>query len=290
MDEKLTILLVEDDPQICKELIVEISKDAESFNLVGVTNNSGRALQYVCDTHPDAVLLDLELSEGSEGIEFLKRLKSVEISRPPFVLVTTNNISTLTHKVAREYGADFIMTKNQEGYSAQSVVDFIKIARTVIISRPKRETLTGGQESDELAERRIQRRISHELDKVGISAKSVGYRYLIDAIMIIMKKPVQHVCRIIGAKYNKTENSVERAMQNAINRAWANSDINDLLANYTARIKSSKGIPTITEFIFFYAQKLNNVYPSRAECRSSGCTVSQRTNAGILSPSCSFSA
>ena len=260
MDEKLTILLVEDDPQACKDIIMEIGKNADVFSLVGVTNNSNRALQYVWDAQPDAIILDLELHEGGgDGLDFLKKLKNADVARPPFVLVTTNNISTLTHKVAREYGADFIMTKNQEGYSAQSVVDFIKIARTVIISRPKRETLTG-QESDELAERRIQRRISHELDKVGISAKSVGYRYLIDAIMIIMKKPVQHVCRIIGAKYNKTENSVERAMQNAINRAWANSDINDLLADYTARIKSSKGIPTITEFIFFYAQKLNNEF------------------------------
>lgn len=261
MDEKLTILLVEDDPQACKDIIMEIGKNADVFALVGVTNNSNRALQYVWDAQPDAIILDLELHEGGgDGLDFLKKLKNADVARPPFVLVTTNNISTLTHKVAREYGADFIMTKNQEGYSAQSVVDFIKIARTVIMSRPKRETLTGGQENDELAERRIQRRISHELDKVGISAKSVGYRYLIDAIMIIMKKPVQHVCRIIGAKYNKTENSVERAMQNAINRAWANSDINDLLANYTARIKSSKGIPTITEFIFFYAQKLNNEF------------------------------
>ena len=49
-------------------------------------------------------------------------------------------------------------------------------------------------------------------------------------------------------------------MQNAINRAWKNVDPEDLLANYTARIKSSKGIPTITEFIFYYAQKLNNEF------------------------------
>ena len=109
-------------------------------------------------------------------------------------------------------------------------------------------------------ERRIQRRISNELDKLGISSKSIGYRYLIDAIAIIMKQPVQHVCNVVSKKYGKTGNSVERAMQNAINRAWASTDEEELKANYTAKIKSSKGIPTITEFIFYYAKKLNNEF------------------------------
>ena len=260
MDEKLALLLVEDDPQICKELIVEISKDAESFNLVGVTNNSGRALQYVCDTHPDAVLLDLELSEGSEGIEFLKRLKSVEISRPPFALILADSVDSLTNKVAREYGADYIMTKDSGSFSAQGVIDFLRITKPIVLTRKPRDGYSGDMTADELQEKRLHRRISNELDKIGISSKSVGYRYLIEAIKIIMKQPVQHVCNIIGKKYGKTENSVERAMQNAINRAWKNVDPEDLLANYTARIKSSKGIPTITEFIFYYAQKLNNEF------------------------------
>lgn len=49
-----------------------------------------------------------------------------------------------------------------------------------------------------------------------------------------------------------------RAMQNSINRAWSTSDIQDLLDNYTAKIKSDKGVPTVTEFIYFYAQKIKN--------------------------------
>ena len=97
MDEKLTILLVEDDPQACKDIIMEIGKNADVFSLVGVTNNSNRALQYVWDAQPDAIILDLELHEGGgDGLDFLKKLKNADVARPPFVLVTTNNISTLT--------------------------------------------------------------------------------------------------------------------------------------------------------------------------------------------------
>ena len=245
MDEKLTLMLVEDDPRACKDIITEVSDCGDDFALVGVTNNSNRALQYVRDLHPDAVILDLELQGGSsDGLDFLKKLKTADVSPLPYMLVITGSEDPLTHKVARECGADFIMAKSMSDFS----------------SRKAHQASTESAPSAELEEKRLQRRIAHELDKVGISAKCIGYRYLVDAISIIMKQPVQHVCRMIGKKYGKTENSVERAMQNAINRAWAGTDPNDLIANYTAKIKSSKGIPTITEFIFFYAQKLNNEF------------------------------
>ena len=88
-------------------------------------------------------------------------------------------------------------------------------------------------------------------------AAATAFEYVVG---VIMEKPVQHVCSVIGKRHGKTENSVERAMQNAINRTWAGADKDELLAHYTAKIKSRKGVPTITEFIYFYAQKLNNEF------------------------------
>ncbi len=261
MDEKLTLLLIEDDPAACKEMLGEINNSGDCFELIGVTNNPNRALQHVWDSRPDAVILDLDLNDSADdSLEFLKKLKTTDISRPPFVLVLTHSTSTLSNKMVREYGADYIMSKNQQGYSAAGAIDFMKTMKSFITSRKPESTCIGDMQSDEMKERRIQRRISNELDKLGISAKSIGYRYLIDAIAIIMKQPVQHVCNVISKKYGKTGNSVERAMQNAINRAWAATSEEELKANYTARIKSSKGIPTITEFIFYYAKKLNNEF------------------------------
>ena len=45
-------------------------------------------------------------------------------------------------------------------------------------------------------------------------------------------------------------------MQNAINRAWRTNDPEELLANYTARIRSDKGVSTMMEFIYYYAGKI----------------------------------
>lgn len=49
-------------------------------------------------------------------------------------------------------------------------------------------------------------------------------------------------------------------MQNAIAKTWRTAPIDDLLKFYTAKINSEKGVPTITEFVYYYANKLKNEY------------------------------
>lgn len=260
MEKRLEILLVEDDANTCREIVQEADNNPDDFFIIGVTNNSACAYRYITEEYPDAVILDLELHQGGgNGLELLNQIKESHLAKKPFFLITTNNISPFTHKIARESGADFIMTKNQVGYSAKTVLDFLKITKSVILSRKDQKNSTT-DESPTQKSKRIQRLIYSELNKIGISPKSVGYQYLADAIEITMQNPVQHICNVIGFKYGKSENSVERAMQNAINCAWRTSDIDDLLTNYTARIKSDKGAPTLTEFIFYYATKIKNYY------------------------------
>lgn len=113
-------------------------------------------------------------------------------------------------------------------------------------------------EPSESKDKRLIQKIQHELNLIGISPKVVGYRYLTDAILATINEPKTRIFRVLGEKYKKTDSSIERAMQNAINRAWRTSDIDDLLTYYTARIHSQKGVPTIMEFIFYYANKIQN--------------------------------
>ncbi len=261
MDRKLEILLVEDDQNDCKEIINAVDDDPNEFVIIGITNNSTRALQYVMDAKPDAVILDLELHNGGgDGLDFLKRLQGVHLKLIPFILVTTNNISSVTHDIARELGADYIMTKNQQDYSGGKVLEFLKIAKSVILKRRSQSDAQNEDESPTQSAKRIQRRICAELNAVGISQKSMGYQYLIDAICITVNEPVTRICSVIGEMHRKTENSVERAMQNAIDRTWKTTDINVLLQHYTAKINPDRGAPTITEFIHYYAQQIKNDY------------------------------
>ncbi|MCL2662810.1 MAG: response regulator [Oscillospiraceae bacterium] len=261
MDKPLTVLLVEDDQEECKSF-VRLIDTMEDVRLIGVTNNETKALEYVKDHLPDAVILDLELHKGKgNGIAFLEALKMMHMKLPPYILVTTHNISRMTHDRVRQEGTDFIMVKSQEDYSTKNVIEFLRsLKKTIHESRKKILQRNGSdEESPHDIKKRLEMRVTAEIDQIGISPKALGRNYLIDAIM--HRADGQHgQVSAIAKKYSKTEASVERAMQNAINKAWSTMHPDDLLLHYTARIHSDKAVPTVTEFICFYANKLKTEY------------------------------
>lgn len=259
LERRLSILLVEDDEAACREIMQYID-ELDDLELVGTTNNSDEAVKYVKCLLPEAVILDLELHQGGgNGLLFLRTLKQLDLSFYPYILITTNNSSPITYEYARQLGADFIMAKHQSDYSSKNAVDFLRMMKSAILNKrtcksPEQNTT----ESPGQRKKRIIKKINLELDNIGISPKAVGYKYLTDCIELIIDQPTNNLCSIIGAKYGKTDSSVERAMQNAINKAWRTSDIDDLAEHYKARISSEKGVPTITEFIYYYANKVKN--------------------------------
>jgi len=261
MDRTLNILLVEDDTEACVKF-AEYADMSPNTSIVGVTNNSYRALELVSEMHPDAIILDLELNQGQgNGLQFLQDLKTADIPFKPYILVTTNNTSNTTYDYARQYGADFIMSKHKEDYSEKNAIDFLEMMKDIIQNNiNKQYSSYSTTESPVQYEKRLKKRIAMEIDKIGISPKANGYQYLIDAIYLAINGTTTNICVEIGKMYSKTTASVERASQNAINKAWKTEDIEDLLANYTAKIRSEKGVPTLTEFVFYYANKIKNGY------------------------------
>ena len=258
MSEKImNILLIEDDKTACYELSRYIEK-FDDLKLIGITKNASEGVSMVCSMLPDAVILDIELHSGTgNGIMFLSELNTNKPARRPYILVTTNNSSLTTYNTIRSLGADFIMAKSKADYSAQYVIDFLKMMQHTIFNC-RNSVLVELPEEDSWEKNKAMhiRRINRELDLVGISPRNIGYRYLADAILMIMKDPSANVYKQLAESYKKSDPSVERAMQNAINRAWRISNIDDLLANYTARIHSEKGVPTTLEFVHYYANKI----------------------------------
>lgn len=261
MERTLNVLIVEDDMEACTRF-AEYADMSPNTCIVGVTNNSYRALELVSEMHPDAIILDLELNQGrGSGLQFLQDLKTADIPYKPYVLITTNNTSSTTYDHARQCGADFIMSKHKEDYSEKNAIDFLEMMTEIIQNNiTKQHSSYETTESPVQYEKRLKKRIAMEIDKVGISPKANGYQYLIDAIYAVINGKKTNVCVEVAQNYSKTTASVERAIQNAINRAWKAEDIDVLLSNYTAKIRSDKGVPTLTEFVFYYANMIKNGY------------------------------
>ncbi len=261
MSDALTVLLVEDDSDDC-EAFTQYAASINDIKLVGVTNSASTAVRLVSRYLPDAVILDLELNRGDgNGLIFLKHLQELGLSKQPYILVTTNNISEITYKQARALGAGFIMSKYQNDYSPKNVFDFLTIMKETLhtANASRRDNHPSSSVTpDSLKAPNITNRIDREMDLIGISPKAIGRKYLIDAIQLIMTQQATHVCVTLAKKYEKSDASIERAMQNAINRAWRTSCIDDLCRYYTAKISSDKGVPTLMEFVYYYANKLKD--------------------------------
>lgn len=258
MHSEIKIILVEDDPADCSS-IVKYSESVDGCRIVAVTNSSDKALQYVKEFLPDAVILDLELNRGSgNGLLFLKGLRELNLLKIPYILITTNNISEITYTQARTMGADFIISKHQENYTEKSAVDFLCAMKSTILNAVNIREKAQKDVYAELpvSQAQIRNRIVTELDLIGISPKSLGRKYLIDAIMLTIERQRKNLCREIAKKYTVSEPSVQRAMQNAINKAWKTTPIEDLSLYYTARIHSDKGAPMLMELICYYAEKI----------------------------------
>lgn len=258
MHKEITILLVEDDMIACQEL-EKCIKNRENMQLVGMTKNASEALDMVKYHLPDVIILDLELHlGGGNGLEFLSQLQFLCLSHQPYILVTTQNSSQLTLDAARLLGADMIITKYEVGYSAEYVINTISLLENVI-HKTSPTASSDTPESPAEFEHKLRTRIQRELTRLGINPKYKGYGYLVDAILLVYQDPQPNVCVQLGKQYGANPSSIERAMQNAINRTWNTADPEDLQQYYQAVVNSERGVPTIMEFVHYYAQELKSL-------------------------------
>ena len=101
---KYTILVVDDDRNICKMIEINLRKEKE---YVVETANSGEAcLKMLKEVAPDLVLLDIQMP-GIDGIETLKRIRDEE-SRVPVIMMSAHGTIEKAVKSMKLGAYDFI--------------------------------------------------------------------------------------------------------------------------------------------------------------------------------------
>lgn len=261
MPKRIDLLVVEDDEATCLEY-EQVCKQYDDVFLIGTSAHAKEALKITEEFKPSAVVLDLELQKGSgNGIDYLTYLDNYMLKVKPYILVVTNNVSPVTQAIVRNVGADYIIVKSQADYSVEMVVNFLRsIISKIPDMNPNFPTSSPAikKRIEEDYNQRLVKRITTELDIIGISPRFKGRNYLRDAIEMICHKEQTYICNEVAKKYGKTASSVERAMQNAIDHAWKTTDTTTLEGHYRAYVNPEKGVPTLTEFIYYYADKVKN--------------------------------
>lgn len=255
----MPLLLIEDDEyevKAFKEFV--ISRD--DVKIVKTTNSSKEGIEALKTYMPEGVILDLELHQGQgSGLEFLEEMNKIELEFKPIIIVTTNVASDIIYNYIRNLGADFIFYKKKRDYNIQTVIKSMTSLRQIFYTTKLTELVKNtNMETPKEQIDRIREKIENELELIGISHNYKGRRYLYDAIYYMVEQETDgnSVFTHLSAKYKTGVSSISRAMQTAINHAWKISSIEDLLIHYKARINPEKGVPTPTEFICYYAEKV----------------------------------
>src|SRR5439155_13519852 len=94
------ILVIDDDPDVV-DILVACLRD-EGYRVIGALT-SDEGLKLVILSRPDLVLLDILLPGGMNGIEVLKRIRSINPTAK--VIMVTGNTDPLLAREALELGA-----------------------------------------------------------------------------------------------------------------------------------------------------------------------------------------
>lgn len=254
-NKPMTILLVEDDISDCN-LFKSYIENKEDVKLIGIANSPDKALEYIKTYIPEAIILDIELNNGKgSGLEVLEGLKTIKLDIKPLIAITTNISSKSVYNYAHKNGADLIFYKLKDDYSAELVIKNLMLLReTILITRNVNTNTETKYERD----KRISDRINRELDLIGISSHLVGRKYIHDAIIYILENnnEKENVFLHLAKVYKKGNSTIGRAIQTAIEHAWRRSSIEDLEKYYTAAVNYNTGVPTPTELIYYYVEKI----------------------------------
>lgn len=256
----MRLLLIEDDEIQCNEFRRNISNRTD-INLVGITNSSNEALEYVKNYTPEGIILDIELHKGQgSGLEFLNKVKKYTKEFRPIIIVTTNSSSDILYNNLHDEGVDLIYYKQQADYSINSVIS------TLVSLRRSLYKHNNSNKSDLLVEshaeyrEKISNKINSELDLIGISSHLKGRQYIHDAILYLVeddfKDNDETVFNYLANIHKKSSSSISRVMQTAINYAWKTSAPEELSVHYVAKINYHTGVPSPTEFIYYYTNKI----------------------------------
>lgn len=260
-NKPMLLLLIEDDVAECIKF-KDCATTRDDIKFVGMTCSSFEGLNLVKNHMPEGVILDLELHKGKgSGLEFLSTLNGTKLNFRPLIVVVTNSASNIVYNHVHKNGADLVFYKQQSDYSADMVINSL-LALRKSLHTVKNDDLSDDLQSVETPEERrirITERINAELDLIGINARFKGRNYLFEAVFLLLhanEDSSDSVINQVCMNHKLAYSSVTRAMQTAINNAWSISSIDDLQVHYTARINYKTGVPTPTEFIYYYADKI----------------------------------
>lgn len=242
---KIRVLIAEDNKEYALKLKDDFDK-CDEIKVVGVAADGLEAVEYIRNTGPDVVVLDLVMPK-LDGIGVMEKDYA---KRPEYIVISAAAQDKVIAK-AIDAGASYYMLKPVE--------------HDIIIERIKgifKKQKSGDSFSAKSTHADLESKVTEVIHEVGVPAHIKGYQYLRESIMMtidnmdVINSITKLLYPTVAKKYQTTASRVERAIRHAIEVAWDRGDTDVLNGIFGYTIASGKGKPTNSEFIAMIADRL----------------------------------
>ena len=244
--EHVKRIVVADTGAEFRQSLVRALADEADFQVIGQTGDGAELIRMVRGEQPDAVIMDMVLTGGMDGMDVLDAL--AQQKNRPKVVILSSYIQGNVVDAAAARGADFFIAKP---------------CRLGSVGERLRQVMTAGglapERDDDAA---LEARVTSIIHEVGVPAHIKGYQYLREAIIIAVKDMdvINAVTKVlypeVAKRFGTTASRVERAVRHAIEVAWDRGDLETLQKYFGYTVSNAKGKPTNSEFIAMIADRL----------------------------------
>lgn len=112
-------LFIVEDSLLIQNRLVRFIEELHDISIVGISPDIGSAYNKIIDAHADAMILDIQLSDGN-GLVLLKKIKH---THPEIrIVVLTNHSSEANRMQALRAGADSFLDKSTDFEQIPSIL------------------------------------------------------------------------------------------------------------------------------------------------------------------------
>lgn len=258
---KIKVLIGDDNRDFC-ELLRAYVEGQSDLELTEVAYNGAEVLEAIRRTVPDVIILDI-IMPHLDGIGVLEKLNQMELpQRPKIIMLTAFGQENITQKVL-EMGADYYVLKP---FSLDVLGTRIRQLAGVVPAPVAAPAVAVVQQAPAAyvppRTRSLDNDVTTIIHEIGIPAHIKGYRYLREAIMMVVDRVdllgcvTKELYPSIARNHQTTPSRVERAIRHAIEVAWSRGNVEVINGLFGHTVNRERGKPTNSEFIAMVADKL----------------------------------
>lgn len=250
MEKMVKVLLVDNTEHFgipCAKIMRENGLEVET-----VEKDGRKAVDAICNLHPDIVLLDFFLPR-LDAIGVIKNIYMKSLAHVPQFMIMSGFDNPNMEREAILGGADYFILKP---FDAAEMANRIRTLCGKSLSIRGEETRAAVSDNGSL-----EMRVTEIIHQIGVPAHIKGYQYLRDAILMaiddddIINAVTKRLYPAVAKKHGTTSSRVERAIRHAIEVAWDRGDVDVLNSYFGYTIHTGRGKPTNSEFVAMIADK-----------------------------------